>query len=199
MTASSEGERMASAGGSAPSFSIAAIRHHIRQRLTFAKETCDKELRKISGGIIAHVEQDIQLSRTLSHEEGARNPAAPASARHGGDVSSWSASASALTSDAEGPDSDATGDEITKVRPPLGAVASVDHICRPTSGPAASLAGLAAAVHRLASPPQPTSRAVLPWQRTAVDVLQKAPFRHAESPPALTDAILPKASFAPQN
>lgn len=100
----------------APSFSIASIQQHIRHRLTFAKETCDKELRKISSGITAHVEQELRLSRTLSHEEGSGSSAPTPYPRTAGDHSPWSASASALTSDAEGPDSDATGDERIKVR-----------------------------------------------------------------------------------
>lgn len=47
----------------APSFSMSSIQNHIRTRLTHAKDSCDKELRKITQGITVYVEQELVKER----------------------------------------------------------------------------------------------------------------------------------------
>lgn len=46
-----------------PAFSMNSIQTHIRSRLTHAKESCDKELRKITQGITVYVEQELEKER----------------------------------------------------------------------------------------------------------------------------------------
>jgi serine/threonine-protein kinase RIM15 len=58
-------------GSVPPSFSMTSIRQHIRQRLTNAKESCDRELRKIIVAITAFVEHEMEKMRLQEEEEAA--------------------------------------------------------------------------------------------------------------------------------
>jgi hypothetical protein len=55
--------RVAQGPSMPPSFSMTSIRQHIRQRLSSAKESCDRELRKIINAITAHVESELENER----------------------------------------------------------------------------------------------------------------------------------------
>jgi hypothetical protein len=58
----------------ASTFSMHTVRRHIKSRLTMAKDSCDKELRKIVQGITAHVEVELHkeaIGAAVPFDEGA--------------------------------------------------------------------------------------------------------------------------------
>ena len=50
----------------APTFSMSHIRDHIKHRLSGAKHSCDKELKKIINGITAYVENELETERAFA-------------------------------------------------------------------------------------------------------------------------------------
>lgn len=58
----------------APTFSVSHIRDHIKHRLSGAKHSCDKELRKIVNGITVYVENELENERAFASHDSRQEP-----------------------------------------------------------------------------------------------------------------------------